>query len=180
MTEVSAQSHLSLLSLYAGFWRRFVAYLIDGIILSIAFWVLYAIATGVFGFSLISTMVKLQSGGISDDQATTAIVGGLLGFYAFSLPVSIVLKWLYFTLMESSANQATLGKMALSLKVTDLEGRRIGFGKATGRFFAAFFSVLTIFIGYLMAGLTPKKQALHDMMAGTLVLRSPLIVQVVS
>jgi uncharacterized RDD family membrane protein YckC len=55
--------------------------------------------------------------------------------------------------------------------VTDLEGRRIGFGRATGRYFAKILSSLTLFIGYLMAGFTEKKQALHDMIAGTLVLR---------
>ena len=74
--------------------------------------------------------------------------------------------------MESSHLQATLGKMALSLQVTDLEGRRITFAKATGRFFAKYLSVLTLGIGYLMAAFTERKQALHDIIAGTLVVRT--------
>jgi len=85
--------------------------------------------------------------------------------------ISTILQWLYFSLMESSAWQATLGKKALGLTVTDLEGRRISFGRATGRYFAKIISSLILFIGYIMAGFTEKKQALHDLIAGTLVLR---------
>jgi uncharacterized RDD family membrane protein YckC len=82
-----------------------------------------------------------------------------------------VLNWLYYALLESSAWQGTLGKKALGLEVTDLQGRRIGFGRASGRFFAKFISVLTLFIGFIMAGFTERKQALHDMIAGCLVIR---------
>ena len=85
--------------------------------------------------------------------------------------ISAVLKWLYYALLESSSWQATLGKMALGLQVTDLEGRRIGFGRATGRFFAKIISGIILYIGFIMAGFTEKKQALHDMIAGTLVVK---------
>jgi len=61
--------------------------------------------------------------------------------------------------------------MALSIKVTDLTGQRISFGRATGRYFGKFVSILILSIGYLMAGWTPKKQALHDRMFDTLVVR---------
>ncbi|MER3416968.1 MAG: hypothetical protein C4297_12250 [Gemmataceae bacterium] len=71
--------------------------------------------------------------------------------------------------MESSRTQATLGKMALGITVTDLEGNRIGFGKATGRFFGKIISALIFYIGFVMAAFTEKKQGLHDMMAGCLV-----------
>ena len=71
--------------------------------------------------------------------------------------------------MESSPKQATLGKMALSIVVTDLEGKRISFGKATGRYWGKIISGLILCIGYFMAGFTEKKQAFHDMMAGCLV-----------
>lgn len=75
--------------------------------------------------------------------------------------------------MESSARQATLGKMAMSLRVTNSEGRRLSFGHATGRFFAKIVSgMIPLALGYIMAGFTAKKQALHDMIAGTLVLKS--------
>ena len=85
--------------------------------------------------------------------------------------ISAVLKWLYYALLESSSWQATLGKKALGLEVTDLERRRIGFGRATGRTFAKIISAMILYIGFLMAGFTEKKQALHDMMAGCLVIR---------
>jgi len=124
--------------IYAGFWRRFVALLIDGIILSLA--------------------------------------GVLIGFVfgeppgRFNSLVSTIAGWLYFSLMESSEKQATLGKMALGIYVTDNYGNRITFGRATGRYFGKFVSALTLCIGYIMAAFTEKKQALHDMMAGCVVL----------
>ena len=83
----------------------------------------------------------------------------------------IVLTWLYYALLESSSWQATLGKKALGLEVTDLAGSRISFGRATGRYFARWISNMTLAIGYIMAGFTEKKQALHDILAGTLVIR---------
>lgn len=117
---------------YAGFWRRFVAYIIDGLIL-----------------------------GIID-----AI------FMAAKMPYAVLfVSWLYYALMESSNMQATLGKMALGLYVTDLNGNKIGFGRATGRFFGKIISGLILCVGFMMAGWTQKKQALHDIMAETLVLK---------
>jgi uncharacterized RDD family membrane protein YckC len=80
---------------------------------------------------------------------------------------------LYYSVMESSPWQATLGKRALGLQVTDLQGRRISFGRATGRYFAKIVSGLTLSIGYLMAGFTRRKQALHDIIAECLVVRRP-------
>jgi uncharacterized RDD family membrane protein YckC len=83
-----------------------------------------------------------------------------------------VAGWLYFALMESSAKGATLGKMALGLRVTDLSGNRISFGRATGRYFGKIVSGMIFSIGYIMAGFTQQKQALHDIMAGCLVVRN--------
>jgi uncharacterized RDD family membrane protein YckC len=85
--------------------------------------------------------------------------------------VSAIGDWLYFALMESSYNQATLGKMACGLAVTDLEGRRISFGRATGRYFAQLLCALTLGLGYAMVGWTRQKRGLHDFVAGTLVVR---------
>ena len=84
--------------------------------------------------------------------------------------VSTIIVWLYFTIMESYSKQATLGKMALGLIVTDMEGRRISLPRATGRHFGKIVSMMTIFIGFILAGITPRKQALHDMIAGCLVM----------
>ena len=83
----------------------------------------------------------------------------------------MVVSWLYFALLESSPKQATLGKMALGIKVTDLDGNRISFGRATGRFFAKIISGVILMIGYIMAAFTAKKQALHDIIASTLVIK---------
>lgn len=85
--------------------------------------------------------------------------------------LNIVVSWLYFALMESSASQATLGKLVCGLAVTDIHGRRISFGRATGRYFAKILSVLTLGIGFLMVAFMPQKQGLHDVVADTLVIR---------
>ena len=103
------------------------------------------------------------------DSQDAALVGTLLGVYFIIVCMAGVISWLYWSLMESSAKQATLGKMALGIKVTDLNGNRIGFGKATGRFFGKILSGIILDIGFIMAGFTEKKQGLHDMIAGTLV-----------
>lgn len=88
----------------------------------------------------------------------------LLGIVAI-----LVGQWLYFALMESSPAQATLGKQAMGIKATDSRGRRLGFGHASGRYFGGALSVLTAYIGYMLAGWTERKQALHDLVAGTCV-----------
>ena len=95
----------------------------------------------------------------------------MLGVLFKMFIIRTILHWLYFALMESSTWQATLGKKALGLEVTDLEGKRIGFGRASGRFFGKILSALILWIGFIMAGFTERKQALHDMLAGTLVIR---------
>jgi uncharacterized RDD family membrane protein YckC len=84
---------------------------------------------------------------------------------------TFVAGWLYFAVLESSTLQATPGKMALGLYVAGVDGRRIGFGKASGRFFGKILSSLLLGIGYVVAAFSQRKQALHDMMAGCLVLR---------
>jgi uncharacterized RDD family membrane protein YckC len=75
----------------------------------------------------------------------------------------------HFTLLEASSSQATVGKMALGVKVTDLEGRRISWGRANARFWSEIISYATIMIGFMMAGFTERKRALHDIIGGTLV-----------
>ncbi len=142
---------------YAGFWLRFVAAIIDGILLTVVNRILqFFAATG--GASYYSLGPRIFS------PALFLVAMGLMS-------AQIVVGWLYFALMESSEKQATLGKMALGIIVTDMEGRRIHFGKATGRFFGKYISYLTLFIGFMMAGWTQQKQALHDMLAGCLVIR---------
>ena len=91
-------------------------------------------------------------------------------FFAVANLANLVVNWLYYTLLESSEWQATLGKRALSMSVTDLNGNRISWGRANGRYWGKIISALILFIGFIMAAFTDKKQALHDKMAGTLVL----------
>jgi uncharacterized RDD family membrane protein YckC len=85
---------------------------------------------------------------------------------------TVLMGWLYGALLESGDNQATLGKKAMNIIVTDLDGERISFGKATIRHFSKIISALLILIGYLMQPFTEKRQALHDMIAGTLVYKT--------
>ena len=103
------------------------------------------------------------------------VVGAAMGIViTLTVGIGIVAivfaHWLYEALMLSSSWQTTLGKRALGMTFTDLEGRRLSFGRATGRHFAKWLSTLTLSIGFIMAAFTPKKQALHDLVAGTVVL----------
>ena len=94
-----------------------------------------------------------------------------LGVIIFIVPVVGTTGWLYYALMESSSFQATLGKRALGLRVMGIEGEPVSFGRASGRFIGKILSSVLL-IGFLMAAFTPKKQALHDRMAGCVVIRS--------
>jgi uncharacterized RDD family membrane protein YckC len=148
---------------YAEFWIRFAAFLIDGLILLISFLISAAFILANFGVLLRRSEFDSRPG----PSPFGAVVAMALVFL-----VSWVLPLLYLAGMESSKRQATIGKAAMSLQVTDLEGRRLTFGHATGRSFAKIISVhFLLGIGCLMAAFTEKKQALHDMIAGTLVLR---------
>ncbi len=152
---------------YAGFWLRVAAYLIDGAVMSIP-----------FGAVVLAFVLLL--GGVSYLQGVAAGLNGpnpdfppalILAFFAVFAAL-FAATWLYYAFMESSSHQGTLGKMALGLTVTDAAGRRITFGRASGRFFAKMITgMVPLAIGYIMAGFTEKKQALHDMIASCLVLK---------
>lgn len=83
----------------------------------------------------------------------------------------ILVPWIYSAYLESSQNQATLGKMAIRAAVTDMQGNRITFARASLRFFGKVLCILTLFIGFLIIAFTAYKQGLHDKIAGTLVFR---------
>jgi uncharacterized RDD family membrane protein YckC len=146
---------------YAGFWLRFVAWIIDRIVLQFAGGILTLPLAGSIGIR------ELMRTHPSTPEDFIPLIATMRKFFL----IILVLEWLYYALLESSVWQATLGKKALGLEVTDLVGVRITFGRATGRYFARYISFFTLGIGYLMAGFTEKKQALHDMIAGTLVIR---------
>ncbi len=130
---------------YADLGKRFLAALLDVVIVIIISF-------------LIRIVVSIVLSVINSD--VLASLGNLVG---------IVIGWLYYAIQEISPKQATLGKQALGIVVTDLNGKRISFVKATIRYFSKFISALILFIGYIMAAFTEKKQALHDIIAGTLV-----------
>ncbi|MBP2001133.1 putative RDD family membrane protein YckC [Paenibacillus shirakamiensis] len=125
---------------YAGFWKRFMAYLIDSVIINLPFFLLFLITS---------------DGSIENTS------------YKFS---STVIFFIYMILMESSSMQATLGKKIMGIQVVDLQGNRISIGRATVRRFSTILSGLLFSIGYMMAGWTRQKQALHDLIASTLVI----------
>lgn len=106
------------------------------------------------------------------DSVIIALVGAVIGAIigkAYRVQTDFVINWLYFTLFECSTKQATIGKMLIGIMVTDLEGRRLSFWRANARYWTKVFSALIIGIGYIMAGFTKRKQALHDIIANTLV-----------
>jgi uncharacterized RDD family membrane protein YckC len=137
--------------LYAGFWRRVLAFLIDRFLLGFV-----NVSLCIFYFFLSGMTWN------SEDLSTLSLASAVFGF---------LLKWLYFTLLESSVLQATLGKTFIGIRVTDEQGRRISILKANARYWAKILSALTLGVGFLMAGFTRRKQALHDFVAGTLVVR---------
>lgn len=151
-----APSYLAVGVGYGGFWIRVVAAIIDHVILRV---VVAPVGMIFGGLGMAGMMTGLPHAGL-------ALLGGGVTFILLFFG-----SWLYEAFMESSSYQATLGKMIFGLKVTDLNGNRISFERATGRYFAKILSLMTLFIGYIMVGFTERKQGLHDLLAGTLVRR---------
>jgi uncharacterized RDD family membrane protein YckC len=139
---------------YAGFWWRFLAYLVDAALMSVVF----------LPLGVIVGMGLAASSGDVNSQLFPAINFGLNGF-------EILLMWLYYAFFESSSWQGTIGKKVVGLRVTDMNGNRTSFRRATGRYFGMILSGMICFIGWLMIAFTEKKQGLHDLLAGTLVVK---------
>ncbi len=140
--------------IYGGFWVRFVAYLIDAIIIGIA-----------------STIIRLAVSLVLGTGLSILTGGGSIVILVISTLISFVAGWLYNAVMESSDKQATIGKQAMGLIVMDTNGYRISFGRATGRYFAKILSGVILYIGFVMIAFTDRKQGLHDMIADTLVVK---------
>ena len=141
---------------YGGFWIRVIAAIIDGIILRV-----------------VVAPVGMIFGGLGMAGMMSGIPHRGLRFLGSGITIILLIfgSWLYEAFMESSSYQATLGKMIFGMKVTDLNGNRISFERATGRHFAKWLSAMILGIGYIMVGFTERKQGLHDLLAGTLVRR---------
>jgi len=137
---------------YGGFWIRFVAYLLDGIVLYLAFSILVFVATGDLFYQS-----KIDPTALGRD-------------YWLLASSNLILNLLYYVGFESSKFQASPGKMVLGLKVIDIEGQRLTPLRALGRYLGKFLSALILLIGYLMAAFDSRKQALHDKLANTFVI----------
>lgn len=107
------------------------------------------------------------------DIIVVLLGSGIVSVFTFGAGAVLffVGPWLYEAFMLSSEWQATVGKRAMSIIVTGIDGQRISFARATGRHFAKYISTFLLCVGYIMAAFTAKKQALHDMIAETLVVQ---------
>jgi uncharacterized RDD family membrane protein YckC len=143
---------------FAGFWLRAVAYLIDTVLISLFF--------GLIASFYPATFLKFP------DAAATSLTS-LPQLTPIAFAITLTATWFYYTVFEASIWQATPGKRVLKLYVADLNGKRVTFARAAARNFAKLISSLTFLVGYLVAGFTEKKQALHDILASCLVLRRP-------
>lgn len=125
---------------YAGFWIRFIAAFIDGIILMVPnFIIAFTIDGSIFNTGWTVNILQL------------------------------ILGWLYHASLESGSGQATFGKRIMEIKVVSETGECISFLRATGRHFSKIISAIILLIGYIMAAFDDRKQALHDKIANTLV-----------
>ncbi|GAB2496243.1 RDD family protein [Pseudoxanthomonas sangjuensis] len=133
---------------YAGFWKRAAAMIIDGVILSVV---------AGLGGEVLGTIFSDLSG------------GGEAALMVWVLLVTAAMYALYFAWFHSSFMMATPGKLAIGIKVVRSDGEPIGFLHALARYIATVLSTIPLMVGYLMAGFTGRKQALHDMICGTVV-----------
>ena len=144
---------------YAGFFRRVAAFLIDAIIMT----TIGVVGGGLIGLLYALSLIIATAGNVA--PSSIGIEAGVLGVIW-----GVVADWLYSTIMESSSKQATLGKMVLNIIVTNYNLSKISFAQANARYWGKFVSTFIFCSGFLMAALTEKKQALHDQLAGTLVI----------
>ncbi|MDY0021511.1 RDD family protein [Arenimonas caeni] len=138
----------------AGFIRRLGAFIIDNMLLGTAY---YAVL-------MVGMVVMAVAVAGATDGGAVAATGAVLMALAYA-----VMSYFYYVGMERSKLQATVGKLALGIKVVDADGRRLGWGKASARWAGSLVSYLILYFGFFMAGWTRRKQALHDLMAGTYV-----------
>jgi uncharacterized RDD family membrane protein YckC len=163
---------------FAGFWVRFVAYIIDSILLSVMETVVFVFVAMIVGIAVpfvnepetTGHYAKFVTAAVQNYPETyeyfTSSFIGLFGF------VSVVLSWLYFAGLQSSEKQATFGKAAMGLIVVDENLERLTFARASLRYFAKFISSMLLYFGYIMAAFTRHKRALHDILAGTYVVHA--------
>jgi uncharacterized RDD family membrane protein YckC len=153
---------------YAGFWLRFGALIIDTIIMYVIQLIIITPFLALIGLKV--AVNEVDPAELSDEDKLAFVFSMLPALMMTWIAVGIA-GWLYYSLMESSDRQATIGKIAVGIKVTDMQGDKITFGRASGRYFSKIISGLLLCFGYLMAAFTEKRQALHDLIANTLVVK---------
>jgi uncharacterized RDD family membrane protein YckC len=153
---------------YASFMARFAALIIDAIIIGCLQFVVVAPIMAALGLGIAS---QVDGGAELSDEATAGLIGTVIAALGTAMIMVYAISILYFAIMESSKAQGSVGKMALGIKVTDMEGNRVTFGKAFLRSIGKLISSMIMYIGYIMAAFTEKKQALHDIIATTLVVK---------
>jgi uncharacterized RDD family membrane protein YckC len=154
---------------YAAIWKRAIALLIDLIIVYILISLVTVIVNVTLGLPLVYDLTFQTGNPIKVNQF---VEDNLIKLTILYSAIKILVIYPYFSIMESSNRQATLGKLALSIKVVDLRGEQISFAKASLRFFAKVLSTNILLIGYLIALFTEKKQTLHDLLVKTIVVET--------
>jgi uncharacterized RDD family membrane protein YckC len=142
---------------YAGFWRRFSAWIVD--------LVLITIATVPVAIGLIWIMEALH-GDLRMKLGHARYLAGLGAVFSW-----VIGGWLYNAQMLSSDRQATYGKRFLGLRVITGRGRKVSYAQASARHFAEFLSAFIGFFGFIVAAFTRRRQALHDIVADTVVVQ---------
>ena len=152
---------------FAGIGARFMAALIDGVVIGIPIGIISTALSAMMAARMIHRTSRDTS--FNPGMAAEAM-GTFFAGFGFIMILSVFLSWAYFAIMESSTWQGTLGKKAMGLRVTDLNGSRITLGRATIRLAVKAFLSGWFLLGYIMAFFTQRRQALHDLIADTLVL----------
>ncbi|MCY8471606.1 hypothetical protein BJH90_12025 [Bacillus halotolerans] len=142
----------------AGFWIRVLAYLIDGIIVSVPSYIILFIINSVFIAGSIATDPYMTKDEYMVKYLTLAFLPAML--------IMIVISVLYYGLLTASKMQGTLGKKILGLKVVNEQGGRVSIGQAIGRYFAYILSGIIFYIGFIMVAFGEKK-GLHDIICRT-------------
>ncbi len=150
---------------YAGFWIRFVAIIIDGIILGVVGFIIGMPIRLLLGVSAISVSQN------RDPSAALAMLPAMMGMLGLSLFINLVVGVLYDVYFVSQKG-GTVGKLALGLQIIRVDGSRLSVGQAFGRYFAKFLSAIIFYIGFIMAGFDSEKRALHDRICDSRVIYS--------
>ncbi|QSX78810.1 RDD family protein [Agrilutibacter solisilvae] len=144
----------------AGFLKRLAAATIDSLVIFIVFMVMALVAVG----------VGIGAAAGAESMMDPTAFG--VGFFALAYGIPLLVQFAYFTLMHASTSQATLGKMAVGIKVVGADGGRISLARSLGRFggrmlFALVSCGVAEVISAFTSGLSERKQGLHDMVAST-------------